>query len=435
MQNLVNVFYQDKYNVEEIASKIEPLIPEGNYKNIFVKPNMVIDPWKGEEENWVATVTHPSIIEAVLLVLKKRCRGVSVTIGDAPMARSNHHITLRKLKIDSMIKKYACDDFQISLIDIREWYWKYVGTMCVSRKKLPGDPLGVKMVNLYGDSAFASKENKNYEAFDDINPVSDFHNEVDNIFSVSASILNSDLFINLPKMKTHRIAGMTCAMKNLVGVNSNKNCVPHNTSGLEDKGGDTGPSDNRSYDEQKGIGGLARKILRKKNPIINYCIVPLKLVYDKLRPSTEKIGYGMWYGNDTIWRSIVDLNRIILYCDKEGKMQHTPQRKYVCITDAVVSGEGEGPLHPTPKTTNLLFVAENMVANDLFAATVMGFDYGRIPSIKNALNSRMRWNLVDFDYSDLKVIYADETYEISNLPQQIRYSFVPTSGWKNHIET
>ena len=429
----VNLIKQESYDAKAIAEKIDHFIELNNVERVFIKPNMVINPWKGEEDSWIATVTNSSIIEAVLICLRKKAKNpLKIIIGDAPMARE---VTLKLLGIEKIIEKYNSEDFSISLIDIRDWYWKYIGEVCVSRKQLKGDPNGVKLVNLYSDSCFVSKENKEYEAFDDAHPVSEFHNEKDNIFSISASVLDCDLFINLPKMKTHRIAGMTCAMKNLVGINSNKNCVPHNTVGTDAQGGDACKQDDpRSKDEMKGFGGLVRRIYRKKNPVLNYFLLPAKLVYDKLHEGKQTISYGMWYGNDTIWRSIIDLNRIILYADKNGIMQDNVQRQYLCITDAIISGEGEGPLHPTPIETDLLIVTDNPVATDLTAAEIMGLDYTKIPSLFMALNKDMRWKLADFSYEDLSAELGGQTVPIEKLHERFPYYFNATSGWAGHIE-
>lgn len=427
---------QQEYNAFSIAKKIQEYIDIEGCKKIFIKPNMVIDPWKEEEDSWIATVTNASLIEAVLMILdKKATKPVQVVIGDAPMARSNHEITLKKLHLKEIVQKYDKGNLAITLIDIRDWYWKYVSTMCVSRKRLPGDPKGIRYVNLFNDSAFAGKENKDYEAFDNINPVSEFHNDKDNIFSISASVLDADLFINLPKMKTHRIAGMTCALKNLVGINTNKNCVPHNTKGDSSEGGDA--FEGRSHNLDKEFGGAGRKIrglLRKKNPIINYCLVPLKLIYNKTHAEQEQIGYGMWYGNDTIWRSIIDLNRILLYCDKDGRMRNVQQRKYVCITDSIISGEGEGPLHPSPIRTNMILVSRNPVANDLVAAEIMGFDWKKIPSLYHALEMNIKYPLVRFERDEIKIHTKSGDLYLNELRKNYSFNFYPTGGWVGHIE-
>ena len=160
------ILKQETYNVDEITRQIEDYIDVRGCKRVFIKPNMVINPWKGEEDDWIATVTHPSIIEAVLRVLKKQSNGtMEVIIGDAPMARSRHKETLRLLGLKSLIAKYNAPDFPITLIDIRQWYWKHIANMCVSRQKLEGDPKGIIPVNLFADSVFADKPNKNFEAF------------------------------------------------------------------------------------------------------------------------------------------------------------------------------------------------------------------------------------------------------------------------------
>src|SRR4029079_14673241 len=55
---------------------------------------------------------------------------------------------------------------------------------------------------------------------------------------------------------------------------------------------------------------------------------------------------GSWSGNDTIWRTGLDLNRILLYGQADGSMIETSRRRVVHVTDAVVAGQGDGPLSP-----------------------------------------------------------------------------------------
>lgn len=427
---------QTEYDSQEIARKIRDYINPNGCTNIFIKPNMVIDPWKSEMDNWISTVTNPAIVEAVIIVLKEKMNGVGcISIGDAPMARSNHERTLKLLKIESIIKSYRSETFKINLIDIRDWYWKYIGEMCVSRKRLSGDPLGNTIINLKEASCFHGRVGTDFAAYDNAHPVSEFHNEIDNKYSISTTLIRADMVINLPKLKTHRIAGMTCAMKNLVGINSNKNCVPHNTVGAVSEGGDACPdSEASAVNESKGIGGFVRRALRKKNPIINYLFVPVKLVYDKIAPNKGKIGWGMWYGNDTIWRSINDLNKIIFYADKNGVMQEGIQRKYICITDAIISGEGEGPLHPNPINTGLILISENPVVNDSVACELMGFDYKKIPTIYNAYKKKCKYPLVNFDYNDIVVCCGDKKIPVNQTRTEFSFDFEPSYGWKNHIE-
>src|SRR5208283_2541819 len=56
---------------------------------------------------------------------------------------------------------------------------------------------------------------------------------------VRNEVLDADLLINLAKMKTHEKAGLTGAMKNLVGVNGHKEFLPHHIKGSYFSGGDS----------------------------------------------------------------------------------------------------------------------------------------------------------------------------------------------------
>ena len=47
-----------------------------------------------------------------------------------------------------------------------------------------------------------------------------------------------DLVVNLPKLKTHKKACVTGALKNLVGINGNKDYLPHHRLGGSRTGGD-----------------------------------------------------------------------------------------------------------------------------------------------------------------------------------------------------
>ena len=52
---------------------------------------------------------------------------------------------------------------------------------------------------------------------------------------------------------------------------------------------------------------------------------------------------GGWYGNDTVWRMVLDLNRILIYGNPDGSMSDTPRRVFYSLTDALICGEGEWP--------------------------------------------------------------------------------------------
>ena len=49
---------------------------------------------------------------------------------------------------------------------------------------------------------------------------------------------HADVVINLPKLKTHKKTGVTISLKNMVGINGYRNCLPHHTIGTPDASGD-----------------------------------------------------------------------------------------------------------------------------------------------------------------------------------------------------
>jgi len=61
-------------------------------------------------------------------------------------------------------------------------------------------------------------------------------------YLVAKEVVDADVIINLPKLKTHKKAGVTCALKNLIGINGNKEYLPHHRVGGPKTGGDNYPT-------------------------------------------------------------------------------------------------------------------------------------------------------------------------------------------------
>ena len=58
-----------------------------------------------------------------------------------------------------------------------------------------------------------------------------FHHDTVHDYEINSDILQADVVINFCKPKTHRLAGITAAMKNMVGITYNKACLPHRSAG------------------------------------------------------------------------------------------------------------------------------------------------------------------------------------------------------------
>ena len=145
---------------------------------------------------------------------------------------------------------------------------------------------------------------------------------------------------------------------------------------------------------------------------------------------------GNWYGNDTISKTIVDLNRIVQYADKNGVLQANRTRKMIIVADMIIAGEKEGPVAPSPKELGIIAAGTNPVCFDEIIATLVGFDYHKIPSITRAREANQRYALVD---QEVKPVVASNLPDLNGshleqIPLIEDFILIPTSGWKSHIE-
>src|SRR5215813_839547 len=177
-------------------------------------------------------------------------------------------------------------------------------------------------------------------------------------YLIAKEVIDADVIINLPKLKTHKKAGITCALKNLIGINGNKEYLPHHRVGGSHTGGDCYPKSNL-------IKRTLEYLSDRQNSTTSYAKAMVWQVISKplnraLWLTRDQLGIeGSWSGNDTIWRTCLDLNRILLYGQPDGTMAGRPQRQVIHVVDAVVAGQGDGPLAPRPLPLGLLLAGDN----------------------------------------------------------------------------
>lgn len=407
---------------------------------VVLKPNWVKEHHMYKPGEWDYVITHPALIKLVLeCVLDKLDGKGEVCIVDAPQTDSDFNLILKETGMLRMIQKLQeKTKVKISCFDLREERWSYKEGIIISRKKLPGDPLGYRKVNLKEKSEFWNKPCKEFYGADyDMDQTRKFHNDKDNIYVMSATVLSADVFINMPKLKTHKLGGITVSAKNLVGTCVVKNSIPHHTLGSPETGGDKfkeGTGKNRS---ETWLKGAALKLLKAKNPVINYPFIFIKKAAGLFfgSPKGEVIRNGAWYGNDTIWRSVLDLNKILLYADAGGRMHTTRQRKYISIVDGILGGEKKGPMEPDRKESGVLIIGTDPIAVDTASAVLMGFDYKKIPSIFHGY-SCTGYNLAGFKPEDIKIISNEKAWEkgLGEFKRKDTLQFEPHFGWAGYVE-
>lgn len=409
---------------------------------IVIKPNWIAPCHKHNENEWQSVITHPVVITAVLKIVLERLNGKGrVIITDGPQTDSSWEKIMQIMQPQQWIEMGEKAGVEVQVLDLREDEWVSRGDVIVSRKKLPGDPLGSVECDLKNGSEFFNHQSspKGYYGADyNKSETNEAHSNGSHKYRVSRSVMEADVFINLPKLKTHKKAGITCSLKNLVGINTYKNFLPHHNEGTPDEGGDQFPV---STFKNKTEGALIEKFKSSlhQNPWMSQLAIPIKkigrIVFGDTR---ETIRSGNWYGNDTLWRTVLDLNKMLFYGNADGSLrdaQPDNRKKYITIVDGITAGEGNGPEAPTPKQAGILIAGVNPVAVDAVCAKMMGFDWRKIPVIKNSFEIK-HFPLCEFEYHDIEVVSTLSVFnkKLWEIDSGDCFRFEPHFGWKDHIE-
>ena len=251
-------------------------------------------------------------------------------------------------------------------------------------------------------------------------------------YLVAKDVLDADLVINLPKLKTHKKAGITAALKNLVGINGNKDYLPHYRKGAVAVGGD-------NYEKWSLLKFCAEQVLDFANRRLDrprFYGACNRLVY-YLLTANKKLGgdgdvEGSWHGNDTVWRMCLDLNRILFYSDNQGHLSKNPRRKILSIADGIIAGQGEGPLKPDPCAMGVILGAINPAAADWIGALLMGFPPEKLPIVTNAFVLK-EYPLALFAPDCIRCTINGLAVSQVELREHWSGRLVPPVGWKTRL--
>jgi uncharacterized protein (DUF362 family) len=408
-------------------------------QRVVLKPNWVKEhderrPGPGQ---WEHVVTHPAVIEAVARWAAARLqnRGTMI-VCDAPQTDSSFRTLAQYCGLEEMTARMRRDfpGLEFVLLDLRPEEWETIDGVTVAKNRLPGDPLGSTQVNLDAASEFVGYQGlgRLYGASFDMAETNGKHHNLHHQYLLCRTPMDADVFINLPKLKTHKKVGMTCALKNLVGINANKNWLPHHTEGTPDTGGDQFPAaTTRARLEHSWMGAAKRQL--KNRPALSRLFVPLKKIGRLIFGDTQKvIRSGNWHGNDTCWRMVLDLNKCLFFYDGQGQPRKSPLR-YLAVVDAIVAGEGNGPMAPDSKSCGLILAGTHPVAVDCVAATLMGFDWNKLRLLLHSFSLR-ELNFVPFQPHLIQVISNKPVWTGGLGDLRETFAFRPHFGWTGAIE-
>ena len=414
---------------------------------VVIKPNLVLD-FNSAGETTDCLITHASvlrpIIDYALIALKGTGRMI---VADSPHGNANFEKIRVATGLNDLQDYYARHDIKLDILDLRKYEYGHGENGFVEKRKtINGDPEGYAEIDLGEDSAFIDLPHLEnlYGADYDRGEITRHHTRTTNRYLVARTFLTADVIINVPKLKTHKKIGTTLNLKSLIGINGDKNYLPHFRVGDPSHGGDEFPplENRREWWMRKIKRSVIDHLLgdndRKKTKLFKVVSALYSATHKKTgsNPQAAKpITSGNWYGNETVHRTVYDLSKIVILGDPDGKMHKSPQRRFLFIIDGIIAGEREGPLAPSPKSCGVIVGGYNPIAVDLVGTRLMGFNPERM-SVFNGLSTIPQDHpLQPVEYDDILITSNHDEWNRNIFKSTDRFlALSPHSGWKDYLE-
>ncbi len=418
-------------------------------QTVVLKPNYVLS-FNDSGQDLFAVITHPSILRAMVdyayVALKGQGR---IVIADVPQMDCDWDELMRAQRLDAIQEFYWSKfRFKVEAYDLRNFAVidHRKPPLTENRKKLPGDPAGSVIINLGRKSHFYGLPNQNYYGADFNRQETIAHHQGEtHEYCVSKTILSADVFLSVPKMKTHKKVGVTLNLKGLVGINTNKNYLIHYRLGTPKNGGDQLPDARPGAD--RALVRVQRwaydRFLAQQSKAADAVYQTGVKIYRRtvkpfLRLSKETITVdaGNWHGNDSAWRMTADLAKILFFADAAGQLHATPRRRLFCVVDGIVGGDRLGPLEPDARRCGCLVAGAHPFAVDQVTTRLMGFDPRKLHQFDPLHEGD--WDFGLRTLSEIAVIVGERRLSGSEFfapeHRDPYFGFVAHPGWKGQVE-
>ena len=397
---------------------------------VLIKPNFVLHHNQGTG-GMEPMITHQSVVKAVVKAALQ-ADAAEVLVGDAPIQTCDFRALLEGAGLGSWAEALTKEDSRFQGVkDFRRTTSQYVNGVRVADENILPEENFV-LFDLGEESLLEpitdEKDDFRVTCYDP-RLMAKTHGRGRHRYLVAKDVIEADLVINLPKLKTHKKAGITCALKNLIGINGNKEYLPHHRLGGSNLGGDCYPGDSKvkrmlEYAADQQNLSDSDKVGRAWGVVATQLNRVLHLMGDNVGIE------GSWSGNDTIWRTGLDLNRILLYGEVDGSMASSPRRRVIHFADAIVAGQGDGPLSPQPLPLNLLFAGNNAACVDWFGARLLGYDPQLLPIVREAFGS-FRWPISTSQPEEIRLSGDWGTGKLDQITVRETPPVVHPVGWRD----
>jgi uncharacterized protein (DUF362 family) len=367
----------------DLNNPLGSIVKPGN--TVFIKPNWVAHEYRKSvkiQDDIFSTITHPAVIRVVAKYVDIALQGEGkILIGDNPSIDCNFN---KLLEVQDLYDLKEQLKVEVVFLDLRPEWCDDLKNYGLKDKmvKQQGDPLGSVKVNLGHNSQLSRVNSSLFRGVytDRSESIARHTNDVQE-YEFSKSLAMADVYISIPKMKTHHKVGTTLNLKGMVGTQANKNLLVHWRVGFPMIGGDEYPS-----------------------------------FFAWFRSKFEKVtNRGAWMGNDTIWRMVVDLY---------NGFNSIRERKTFSIVDGIIGGEQNGPFKPRSKHAGVLIGGENLLEVDMFTSRLMGLNIKKIKYLSYFIENR----LVDTKKCKLNGIFSGTLDELMN-SDSLFLDFVTPDAW------
>lgn len=411
-------------------------------ETVLLKPNMVNEKHPRDPRGWRYVLTHGSVIRAVADYVWKALEGRGqVVLADAPETYSSFAQMVRLLGLDKIQEFYREQGLNLEFRDVRQEEWVERDSVVVERRRVGGDPTGCIAFDLGKHSEFDGHGGAGhyYGADYDTAEVNAHHTGGRHEYLIAGTAIHADVVFSLPKLKTHRKAGITVSLKNLVGINGDKNWLPHHTEGRPSNGGDEHPNPDVRHRTERLLLTYVRWLSVNVPTVGPWLHRQARRLGERIFGDTEEvIRGGNWRGNDTIWRMCLDLNKIVAYGQGDGTLRpDTPasRKRHFVLVDGIIAGEGRGPTNPDPVPAGVLLFGVHPPSVDAACAYLIGYDPERIPIVRQAFRCRY-YSLAEWDWPDVRLLSRRPEWNglLPTIADDATFHFVPHYGWRRHIE-
>jgi len=401
---------------------------------VFIKPNLVTHEYRLGCDcpgDLFSVITHPSVLRAVadFVAIALKGRG-EIVLGDNPCIDADWSLLTERTGLHRFGPYFTEAGTPCRVLDLRPMWTDDLTYYGFRSKVSPqsGDPEGESVIDL-GDRSW----------FRGISPLlfrGVFTNRWETIrhhsmgrhrYSIASTILNSDVYISVPKLKSHHKVGATLNIKGLVGINYNKNHLIHWRIGYPGSGGDEYAVAHRAGDH---LRIAARHVARDVVPEGAYLKARRRLKGSRLDRWTtpkwkdEHERYrGAWSGNDTCWRMAADLYNLFVRDMAGWRAENKRPARFFSVVDGVLGGEHNGPFCPKSRPNGVVIAGGDLLEVDCVAARLMDFRVRQIRYLDQLLDQH------ELSTDDIRVRWGDEDAPGFFAPEHRYLRYEPPTGW------